>query len=352
MDSKEALRQSSRLAEAFDFDRAIELLMEANRASHSFDIEQELVDLRHRAFKHRNASTDGRDLAARSAEVQARIDGASDPFPSLEGRLPEVERSELTADLLRGAIKHHGCLIVRGLLDSERAKSFARDTTHALESAARFDEDPKSTPDEWYAPFHAGQYDNLSRIWARKVSTVFAGDSPRVLFELLDMFRTLGLDRMTADYFGERTSVSLQKCSVRKLHRDHLSDADGSKWHQDGRFFGENVHALNVWLAFSDAGGDSPTMDIVPRRYESFVETATDNALFDWCVGEGKVREVAGDVEIVAPSFAPGDAVFFDNMLLHTTSIAPNMNAERFNSETWFFAESTFPINSYVPISL
>lgn len=352
MPSSELLEAGERLMAAGQGDRAIELLTVANRRSPSTEIERRLVEFRHKAFGAGRLSTGGARAATRSAELLAKLDRVVDPFPEIQGRPPEVTASGLTADVLRGSMKHHGCVIVRGLIDRERAAQLGRYTTHALDSASRFIDDLKATPDDWYAPFAPGNSDALGRVWTRSLGTLYAGDCPRVLFELIETFREIGLDRLSSDYFGERTTISLQKCAVRRVTPETVRAEPMSKWHQDGRFLGDTVRAINVWIAFTEAGVHAPGMDVVPRRLESIVKTGTGSAGFDWCVGDEVVREVAKDTPPMTPVFAAGDAIIFDEMLLHTTSVKPAMTQNRISSETWFIAESTYPAEKWVPLAL
>src|SRR5262245_1474527 len=54
-----------------------------------------------------------------------------DPFPGRMGP-PEVEADAAWADVLGGSIVHHGCLIVRGMLDRETADNLSAETARAI----------------------------------------------------------------------------------------------------------------------------------------------------------------------------------------------------------------------------
>ena len=137
-------------------------------------------------------------------------------------------------------------------------------------------------------------------------------------FEMLEMFASAaGLPELVGAYLGERPLISLQKTTLRKAE----PDVPGA-WHQDGAFMGD-VRALNLWLSLSRCGDESPGLDVVPRRLDQIVATATDDAVLDYQVSQAKAEEAAGDKRITRPIFEPGDALFFDELFLHQTGSDP-----------------------------
>jgi hypothetical protein len=164
-------------------------------------------------------------------------------------------------------------------------------------------------------------------------------------FEMLEMFASAGLPELVGAYLGERPLISLQKTTLRKAE-PHVPGA----WHQDGAFMGD-VRALNLWLSLSRCGDESPGLDVVPRRLDQIVATATDDAVLDYQVSQAKAEEAAGDKRITRPIFEPGDALFFDELFLHQTGSDPAMPKPRFAIESWFFGGSAFP-GEYGPIAV
>ena len=90
-------------------EKALDELIELNRRDPRPELEVRLVDLRHEAASH--LSSTGRSPWPPAYD---------DPFPDVVGSLPEVPRAELSADMLGGAVAHHGALVVRGLFDDEQ----------------------------------------------------------------------------------------------------------------------------------------------------------------------------------------------------------------------------------------
>jgi ectoine hydroxylase-related dioxygenase (phytanoyl-CoA dioxygenase family) len=180
----------------------------------------------------------------------------------------------------------------------------------------------------------------------RDAGGVWAADSPRLLFDLIDTLDDVGLPQVISEYFEERPAMSVNKCTLRRVGRTEASP----NWHQDGAFLGDGIRSIDVWISLSTCGVDAPGLDVVPRRLDRVVETGTGGAVFDWAVGRAVVEEVAGATGVVRPTFEPGDVLLFDEMLLHNTAVEDSMTRERYAVEAWFFAPSVYP-DSQIPLA-
>src|SRR5689334_19529832 len=104
------LRRRARRAEANGRARdAITAWSGLNRFRSDADIEAHLVDLR----------CEPRDEVA-GMPMQPWPRTLDDPFPAVVGHPPEIDADQLSMEVLGGAILHHGCLLVRGLLPRDR----------------------------------------------------------------------------------------------------------------------------------------------------------------------------------------------------------------------------------------
>ena len=338
----DSLEQTGRLIDA------IELASMVNRTRPDPALEARLVTLRYRT--------------ARATRTHTPTEGwppsEPDRFPHAE-TLPEVAPSELSAGSMRAAIQHHGALVVRRLIEPERARSLAEGVEHALEAydqraGAATDMRHGDGPDDgWFIPLELPAHEaaELPRDWLRSQGSILTADSPRMLFSLLELYQEVGLMERVREHLGERPFLSATKCTLRRT----IPPGADQGWHQDGRFLRRDgpVRTVNVWLALSScgAGTDAPGMEILPRRLPGILATGTDGADRDWVVGSGVVeREVeATGTPVIHPRFDPGDAIIFDDVLLHRTAPGEGMSAPRHAIETWFFAPSTFPA-SYPPL--
>jgi hypothetical protein len=316
---------------------AIALYEQLDAATDDPEVEVQLVGLRHRAF----------------AELQPRSGRPEwpprypDRFGDVGSELPEVAAGQLAADVLGSALVNHGSLVVRGLVGPDRIDELTAGIERVFEARDASGDGSVASPDlsPWYVPFgpDAGYGGPpLTREWVREGGGVWMADSPHMTAHVLRLFRKAALDEVIGRYLGERPAISLRKWVLRRVPPD-LAHAD---WHQDGAFLGADVRSVNVWLALSPCGGgtDASGLELVPQRLE-LQPTGTDGAMFQWSVGPGLVDRLVAEAgsEVACPAFAPGDALLFDDRMLHRTAIGPSLTRDRYAIESWFFAPSTYP---------
>jgi hypothetical protein len=317
---------------AADLLARIDSLVERNRGRRNPSLEREMLALRHRA----------------GARLAGEATGASFPEPDFDGLadgpLPELEPAGLTPELLRAGILRDGAVLVRGLLDPALATGFAAEIERAFDARTALGAGG-GAEEGYYEEFEPGPPVDLEseREWVTD-GGLWAADSPKLMFEMLEAFERSGLRAVIHGYLGETPAISIQKCTLRKVNPD-----TGTGWHQDGAFLGE-VRALNVWVALSRCGDEAPGLDVVARRLDEIVPTGTEGAIFDWSVAPDVVERVAGPGGVVRPIFEPGDVLLFDEMNLHSTAADPSMPNPRYAIESWFFGLSGFPAE-YVPLA-
>ncbi len=286
---------------------------------------------------------------------------AFDRLPD-DSSLPEVARDETTPELLRAAILRGGCLLVRGLIDEEDVPGLVDGIDRAWEARdARAS--GESTESPYFDEFEPDERFDLAfdrEAIYRSGSGLMGPDSPPAMLEVLDSFERAGLGALAEGYLGERPAISVNKCVLRKVTPESFEEtletfggtpeSKPSAWHQDGAFLGE-VRALNVWLSLSRCGDVAPGLDIVPRHLDHIVPTGTEGALFNWSASTAVAEDAASDVGVLRPIFEPGDALLFDELLLHSTAADSGMTQMRHAVECWFFGASCFP-SDYAPLAL
>ena len=314
-------------------EEALGLVAAENRRRRDPMLERELVMLRHRSFQPRTEAVPAHTPVT-----------ASDPSDNLL----EIEAPELDLEVLRSHLSIQGCVLVRGLLERQRALDLAAGIDHALEAFDAYGGEGSEDDEGWYFPFtpDPGRYRvGGRRKWVRASGAVWTADSPRMLASLTDLLTETGIGELVTEYLGERPALSANKCTLRRVPLD-----TNVGWHQDGAFLGQEVRTLNLWLALGDCGTDAPGLDLVPRRFDEVLPSGTEGAMFDWSVAPDVVERSAGSVGIVRPEFRAGDALLFDHLFLHSTAVEPTMTRERHAMETWFFAPSAYP-DGQIPLA-
>ena len=253
--------------------------------------------------------------------------------------IPDIPAAELDRDALVAAVRGHGVLIVRGLF----SEAVCADLRAMVDSTmAAFELDRQRVDPAWNTPLTDVNGQVLGATHFRSFNHGAAGlsaaDSPRSAAYVIRAFQEVGLPELVGAYLGERPVLSLEKWTLRRVPPD-----TGSSWHQDGAFLGAEKHTINMWVALSDCGERASGLDILARRLDHIVPTGTPGAFFDWDVAPDVVERERGSDPIVSPVFQAGDAVFFDQYLLHKTGTQPGFTEDRYALESWFFTPSSFP---------
>ncbi len=327
LDEAQSLAGGGRLEEAID------LLADANRSAPDHRVEQRILELRH-------VAADG-VLAAATPAPWPRP--APDRFPS--GEIPEVAVDDLDSDTIASALQNHGSLLVRGLVDPERAAALRDTIDRAFDGAARVREEPGADVGPDLVPFQPAEkypFGIYERAFANFGSGVLGVDSPRAMFQMTDALEAAGVRSIFTEYFDERPVFSVKKTTLRRTEPGSLAG-----WHQDGAFLGTETRALNVWTALSPCGVEAPSLDVFADSFDHLVPTGGPE-IYDWSVSD-ETAESYDTSKIVRPVFDTGDALLFDHMTLHRTGVDPSMTKTRYAIEMWFFAPSTYPMEQ-IPI--
>jgi hypothetical protein len=292
-----------------------------------------LIDLRHQATRSFDPGS-GRSPWPTSYD---------DPFPQVWGQLPEIDLADLTPAVLGGAVAHHGALVVRRLFDDGQVGR----TVAAIHTAQRW-RDQSTTEAEgsaWYRPFPCPERrDRVLRAMVAKGGGTWLADSPAGTAQVLDDLASARVIDVVTGHLGERPFFSLQKSTLRRT-----APADNLvAWHQDGSFLDAGVRAMNVWVALSRCGGDfpSPGLEVVPKRMAEILPV--EGVVYPNAISFDLVDEIASETPTIRPEFAPGDALMFDELLLHRTHLGGFMTEDRHALECWFFAPSHHS-TGYIP---
>jgi hypothetical protein len=305
--------------------RALDLLAAEHRTHPHPAIRARMVELRHLAAT-------GFDGGPEREPWPPRFD---DPFPDVTDVLPEVPAADLTAEVVSAAVAHHGALLVRGLYDAGRCAASVELIDRVTDARTRSSDDELADPD-LYAPFVADATASagLRKNRVGKRGGTWLADSPAAAARVMEDLHDVGAVGVVTGHFGQRPVFSLQKSTLRRAQPEY----NLSGWHQDGSFLGEGTRAMNVWVALTDCGGHRPTpgLQVVPRRIEEILPL--DGGLGSVSIADATVAAAARGTAPIEPSFAAGDALFFDGHFVHRTHLVPDMTEPRYAIECWFFS--------------
>lgn len=341
-DVGETLTRARELASAGEFLEALELYRSLETPPDPA-VAVEEVQLRHRAFGPLRRQT-GNDSRPWPPDVP-------DLFPE-GGQPPEIAFADLTPQLVASAIRHHGCLLVRGILGPDEANALHPAIDRAFEAFGRTNGDPsRDAEPPWYVPLELDEgYEvtPLATAFLWSASGLYAGVSPPALIQYLRALERAGFLDIVERHLGEPPALSLNKTVLRR----NEGGAEPT-WHQDGIYLGTERPAVNLWLSLSSCGGDSDTMglNILPRRVDHLLPGGTHDAIDHRAIADAVVQEEAARAPaapVTTPYFEPGDGLVFDQVFVHRSE-ARKLPGRRYAIESWFFAPSGFP-DGLVPL--
>ena len=256
--------------------------------------------------------------------------------------LPELAPADLTPELLRAGILRDGCVLVRGLVERERALRFAR-ADRPLVRRARAGDPGGGAP----RPATTRSSRRTRRSSPRRGATgsrqgggVLAVDAP--LLSCRDDRAVRG--RRRAGGSSRATSASPAVISLRRRRCARPTPAVGGRLAPGRRVHGRGALAqpVAVALALRRRGARASTSSRAAST--TLVDDADRRGACSTTRSRSrKAEEAAGDRPIVRPIFEPGDALLFDELFLHQTGSDPSMPNPRFAIESWFFGASGLP---------
>jgi hypothetical protein len=109
-------------------------------------------------------------------------------------------------------------------------------------------------------------------------------------------------------------------------------------WHQEASVFGEPVRAFNAWIAVQPCGtGDAPGLSFYAEKLPDVIPVELRDGSTYVCKPES-VASYAWRSGPVCPRFGAGDALLFDEWLMHRTEYNPTAKRPRYSLEFWMFA--------------
>lgn len=310
--------------------------------------ERQLVRLRHDlgiALVAERSESEGDEMSPAARRMPP---GTPDPFPDVVDRPPEIASGEFSAEIVRGALLHHGCLLVHEFFGADHIERLRDDIDRVVDDyGAWVERGHETVSPSWYEPFVSEQapVPLAKRTMGGLLGTWFAADSPRGLLHLLDAFDDAGLPRVLDDYLEEPSCFALEKTALRRV-----PNTVPPAWHQDGFAFGADRALLNVWVALSDCGVDAPGLGVIPTRFQEIIPSRP-GATIPWDLDPEEVLRIADGVPFVELTLRPGDALVFDEMLLHGTVVDPAMTKSRYCADAWFFPASDFRQEGFLPFA-
>lgn len=169
-------------------------------------------------------------------------------------------------------------------------------------------------------------------------------------FQLLKLFWNSPLPDLFTQLYRDEPLLILRLCTLR--YQRPSQDFNYVPWHLDANFFGFGAPFMTAWVPFHDVGEHSPGLDICSPIQP--VEDARIAALWR-TLGPDDKSNVSLDPDNVAylfgsdnfgmasPALRCGDAMLFDQYILHRTQTLANASRNRLAIEFRMTSKTRFP---------
>jgi hypothetical protein len=231
-------------------------------------------------------------------EIAAAILAGELPVRPSAGR-----RQDRTTQTLRAALAQFSCVLVKGLAAPQHIERLhklvvdAFDIYDAVQLALDADKPVASTPHYVLSDFTR----NGSQV-ARTYGAIRLDESPLAAFELCEFYAEHPVLELLTDYLGKRPVLSQTKSVIRKSDPSRLPPR--AVFHQDGTFL--HVPTINVWLALTSAGFDSPGIELLPKPITQFEPIGGERAILPYEIDDDALYAKYGRNAFWCPLFARG----------------------------------------------
>jgi len=167
---------------------------------------------------------------------------------------------------------------------------------------------------------------------------------------LLKMFWKSRIPRIFSETFLDVPLLLLNICTLR--YQRPAEDLNYVPWHLDANFFGFGAPFLTAWVPFHEVGRRSPGLELclptsdiddatIAERWRQVAPDQLGNIALD----TNDIPLLFGDVSArtEAPVLMPGDALLFDQHVLHRTQVLPAADRNRLAIEFRITSKSRFP---------
>ncbi len=141
------------------------------------------------------------------------------------------------------------------------------------------------------------RFEAPDRPWITETGGVLVADSPKLMFDTLDLFERTGLRRLIAGL--PRRAPRRSRCRSRPCARPS-PDTPGA-WHQDGALHGRREGDERLALALALRRRSSRARPGSRATSTTIVATGTEGAYLETQVSDAVAREAAGESGVLRP---------------------------------------------------
>lgn len=241
--------------------------------------------------------------------------------------VPDYLCPDVTVDVVKEALETFGCCVLRHCVPMDVIQSIR---TVVLERYAEMDArfEAQTMSETEYR--HCYRY-GIVRPFEEDLRTT---DGRLMRSVMLNILSESILGPLLQVHFGSDINLLVPSSHVRRV-----KPGSGVPYHQDSSVMKlHETRILNCWFPLDVAGGDSPTMEVVPVGLKHLLERGGhDDALYGHLqIGQETLEDRFSEIKTWTPTLMPGDVLLLDSYTVHRTHQTDTMSKQRCDFEMRF----------------
>lgn len=246
---------------------------------------------------------------------------------------PDFAVTEATVDSVKEALDRYGCCVLRQCVSLEVVRSIREVVQQCYaDMDERFQNGTMSEEEHR----HCYRY-GIVRPFEEDLLTA---DGNLMRTVMLNIVQDTLLKPLLVQHFGTEVNLLIPSSHVRRV-----KPGSGVPYHQDSSVMKlHQTRILNCWFPLDPAGGDSPTMEVIPVGLKHLLEMGvnSEKGLYSHLqIAQQTVNESLTDVQTWTPMMFPGDVLLLDSYTVHRTHQTETMSRERCDFEMRFAARES-----------
>ena len=247
--------------------------------------------------------------------------------------LPDFVCADVTVDIVKSSLDRYGCCVLRQCVSLNVIHSI-RDVV--LQCYADMDQRFQNGVMSEEEHRHCYRY-GIVRPFEEELR-IENGQLMRLV--MLNIVQDTLLKSLLIEHFGNNVNLLIPSSHVRRV-----KPGSGVPYHQDSSVMKlHRTRILNCWFPLDPAGGDSPTMEVIPVGMKHLLEMGNGpkEGLYSHLqIAHTTLDEHIAAVQSWSPTLLPGDVLLLDSYTVHRTHQTPMMSKQRCDFEMRFAARES-----------
>ena len=254
---------------------------------------------------------------------------------------PDFQHDEATVHGLKSALDRYGCCVVRNFVPLSKIDSIQRATEKVYQEMDQRMSSNTMSDSEFRHCYRYG----IVRPFEVAIDL---SDGMKMDEAMLGIVYSSMLKLLLIEHFGPEINLLVPSSHVRRI-----KPGTGVPFHQDSSVMKlHSTRILNCWFPLDKAGGDSPTLEVVPIGLKELLPMGdgTGDGLYSHLqISENTLDATNKLSQSWMPTMMPGDVLLLDSYTVHRTHQTAEMTTSRRDFELRFASRQSIESRTDIP---